>query len=193
MTEKTGSIDLSQYDGVSPFSSQLAHPFAASKSRVRETTEQAEADMAQHREELISKAVADCLTFPEFVGCAELTTFVQTQSPPSSIASAVQMSGAKSRRLDTHEYRRTARRSTLNTRPWSRAALRVNNLARDRRAVPSRLIDEYQGSAVGVHGKRNHQYPRRTTAAGKRRASCTKKNPKPEYARLGARRLLLQR
>lgn len=34
----------------------------------REITEQAEAYLAKHREELITKATADCLTFPEFAG-----------------------------------------------------------------------------------------------------------------------------
>ena len=32
----------------------------------RDITEQAEVYLAQHRDELITKAAADCLTFPEF-------------------------------------------------------------------------------------------------------------------------------
>jgi hypothetical protein len=49
----------------------------------------------QHREPLINNAVAVCLTFPEFAGCAELLTFVQTQNPQASMASAVRMLGAQ--------------------------------------------------------------------------------------------------
>ena len=61
----------------------------------REITEQAEAYLAKHREELITQAVSDCLTFPEFAGCAELVTFAPSENEPRSTGSALQMSGAK--------------------------------------------------------------------------------------------------
>jgi len=57
----------------------------------------AEAYMAQHREEPITKAVADVATFPEFARylCAELSSHAQTPKPPISTTSAVQNSGAE--------------------------------------------------------------------------------------------------
>ena len=63
----------------------------------REMSVMAEALMAQpqHREELINKAVAVCLTFKEFAGCANLLTRAQSKIEPISTTSAVQMSGAK--------------------------------------------------------------------------------------------------
>ena len=50
---------------------------------------------AQHQEELINRATAVVVTFPEFAGCANLETNAQPQKPQISRASAVQMSGAK--------------------------------------------------------------------------------------------------
>ena len=58
----------------------------------REISEQAEEYMAAHAEELVAKATADCLTFPEF---ANLRTNAPTQNPQTSMGSALQMSGAK--------------------------------------------------------------------------------------------------
>ena len=57
----------------------------------------AEALMAhpQHREELINKAVAVCLTFKEFAGCANLVSDAQSKIEPISTGSAVQNSGAQ--------------------------------------------------------------------------------------------------
>jgi hypothetical protein len=58
----------------------------------REIALQAEAYIAQHREELIARAATDVARFPEF---ANIVTTAQSQSGPQSITSAVQMSGAK--------------------------------------------------------------------------------------------------
>ena len=55
----------------------------------------ANAHLAQHQEELISKATAVVLTFREFAGCANLETNAQSESEPKSMASVVQMSGAQ--------------------------------------------------------------------------------------------------
>jgi hypothetical protein len=49
----------------------------------------------QHQEELINRATAVVVTFPEFAGCANLETPAQSQSGPKSTTSSVQMLGAK--------------------------------------------------------------------------------------------------
>ena len=52
---------------------------------------------AQHRDELIARATEVVATFPEFspLVCAYVVTNAQSQKPQISMASAVQMSGAK--------------------------------------------------------------------------------------------------
>jgi hypothetical protein len=47
-----------------------------------------------HLEELVTRATVDVAAWPEFAG-ANLETNAPTQTPPSSTASALQMSGAK--------------------------------------------------------------------------------------------------
>lgn len=48
----------------------------------REISERADAFFAQHREELMAKATAIVRTFPEFAGCAELSTSAQKRNEP---------------------------------------------------------------------------------------------------------------
>ena len=55
----------------------------------------ANAEFERNREELITKAVAVCLTFNEFAGCANLVTNAQSKIEPISTTSTVQMSGAE--------------------------------------------------------------------------------------------------
>jgi hypothetical protein len=63
----------------------------------RDISLMAAVELERNREELINKATAVVATFPEFsrYGCANLVTDAQTQKPQTSMASAVQMSGAK--------------------------------------------------------------------------------------------------
>ena len=52
--------------------------------------------LAQHKDEIIPKAVADCLTFPEFSPWrSELESYAQIQKPQISTTSTLQISGAK--------------------------------------------------------------------------------------------------
>ena len=57
---------------------------------------EADAYLAQPREELITKAAIDVANFPDFIRWrADILSVAQSQTPLNSMASAVQMSGAK--------------------------------------------------------------------------------------------------
>jgi hypothetical protein len=58
----------------------------------RQIADLADEYVAGHLEELVTRATADVASWPEF---ANLTTFARSENEPSSMASALQMSGAK--------------------------------------------------------------------------------------------------